>query len=115
VRRLKSHADEYRAQGRGLNRPSGPDRPLGLDLAAWQKHFSFDKNDAYADMSFEIGLDALNMVCSGRGPTPNVPATEHFRTDHLGRAAAGIRKPSHLREWPAERKMVAIDRREVRE
>ena len=108
-------ADEYRAEGRGLNWISGPDPPLRLDLAAWQKYFGFDKNGAYADMSFEIDLDALNMVCSVRGPTPDVPATEHFQKDFLGRAAAGARKPGPLRDWPAEHTTFPIDPRAVKE
>jgi hypothetical protein len=104
-------ADEYRAEGRGLNWISGPEPPLRLDLAAWQKYFGFDKNGAYADMSFEIDLEALNMVCSVQGKTPDVPVTDHFRRDFLGRAAVGTRQPGPLRAWPRERTKIPIDPR----
>jgi hypothetical protein len=88
---------------------------LRLDLAAWQKHFAFDKNGAYADRSFEIDLDALNMVCSVQGKMPDVPVTEHFQRDFRGQAATGTREQRPLREWPSERTKVPIDPRELAE
>jgi len=33
---------------------------LILDLEAWQKYLGFDKNSAYAEMSIDIDLDALD-------------------------------------------------------
>ena len=82
-----------------------------LDLESWQKYFGFDKNGAYADMSIEVDLDALTMLWSVRGETPQVPTEKHFLRDLLGEAAGQARKPGPLLHLPNSPTKVAIDPR----
>jgi hypothetical protein len=105
--------EETQAVGRGLNWISSPAPALILDLEAWQKYFSFDKNGAYADMSVEVDLDALTLTWSFSGNTPQATTGKHFGRDLLGEAAGEVRKPGPLLRLPATPTRIAIDPRRL--
>jgi hypothetical protein len=105
-------ADETQPVGRGLNWiPDSGGATLRLDLDAWQKIFGFDLKGAYADMTIDVDLDALTMIWSFSGATPQVPSEKHFQRDLLGEAASRLRQPGPLLHLPGSPTKVNIDPR----